>query len=254
MLALIKKYADISFEAPYDSAKSVATIDDLDVTIAIEATDEAGGWVLTRYRRAGLRFCRSRLPLYIPGAKWVSQVITGRRMAGWAGCWLYFTLDEGDSWYTLTVGADHKTRIQPCIDTDEKEPEEFWRELRFLRGATFARHVNRLAWKIVMERGALRFAFHCNDAIAREMLALRDSSRGRRAAALHWVTDHDRKIGEGRKTHVRAHLRGAQEFAWEEWRCALSPGLFDQEALATERIPEMEISQRSRLIAGIFNR
>jgi hypothetical protein len=99
-----------------------------------------------------------------------------------------------------------------------------------------------------MQRGALRFAFHCNDAIAREMLQLRDATRGRRQAALHWVTDHDRRLPDHRKTHVRAHLRGAQIFAWDDWTCTLSAGLFDHEALEAKRIPEMEIGERSRIV------
>ncbi len=250
MLALLGKYADIQFAAPLDSAKRAALLDDLDVSFVSQGTDKydkLDGWVVHRLRYAGFRFCRSHLPVFVPGAKWVSHSVTCTRLGDVFTWWLYFTRDNGETWHTIRQPSDGKYKIEACLESDDPDSDQFWRKLAFLRGATWGRHMSRLAWKIVMQRGSLRFAFHCNDAIAREMLALRDATRGRRTAALHWVADHDRQLPGHRKTHVRAHLRGAQIFTWAEWTCTLSAGLFDHEALAAKRIPEMEITKRSRI-------
>lgn len=67
---------------------------------------------------------------------------------------------------------------------------------------------------------------------AREAFRLRDMPNGgtRRAALRHWVREHWRR-GRGvtatEEHEVRAHLRGATEFAWNGLRCRIRPSVVD---------------------------
>jgi hypothetical protein len=78
---------------------------------------------------------------------------------------------------------------------------------------------------------APRVSIPCKAEEARELFATRDLPPGkeRRAALLHWVQEHYRRKGEEAPVHVRPHLRGATEFAWESMTCAIRPSAFDRD-------------------------
>jgi hypothetical protein len=57
------------------------------------------------------------------------------------------------------------------------------------------------------------------------------AGRERRAAALrHWVSEHSRRVlgpEETVEVDVRAHLRGATRFAWEDFSGVVTPSPYD---------------------------
>lgn len=105
---------------------------------------------------------------------------------------------------------------------------------RFVRFAHSLQFVRRYDWRvnIAIDSGP-SVAFVTDPIGAREVFRLRDIPNGgeRRAALLHWVSEHWRKRrkdpDEERK--VRAHLRGATEFQWNGLRCCIRPSEFDAE-------------------------
>lgn len=95
----------------------------------------------------------------------------------------------------------------------------------------------RYEWSVWLGHGAgPRVRFITDPLGVREIFRLRDlpPGRERRAALRHWVTAHWRaKRSEAAdRAWVRRHLRGAEDFIWQDLRCRVSPPAFDVEQLA----------------------
>jgi hypothetical protein len=73
--------------------------------------------------------------------------------------------------------------------------------------------------------------FNTDSEGAAEVFRLRDVPPGksRRAALTHWVRSHWRKtrVNPDLATQVRAHLRGAQRFVWNDFVCTIRPSRDD---------------------------
>ena len=100
----------------------------------------------------------------------------------------------------------------------------------------------RYYWRVLLGyQGHPRIGFMTDAAGAHATFRLRDIPEGRqrRAALKHWVTEHWRqdRTDPALERQVRAHLRGASEFTWNGFRCALRPSSYDEvrEAAARER-------------------
>lgn len=71
-----------------------------------------------------------------------------------------------------------------------------------------------------------------------EAFRLRDIPDGaaRRAALLHWVSEHWRKKRSGSENDlvkVKQHLRGKRDFSWNGLVCRIRPSAFDEQRLIT---------------------
>lgn len=87
-------------------------------------------------------------------------------------------------------------------------------------------------WRVVIGfEGSPSISFSTDPVGAREVFRLRDIPEGRqrRAALRHWVSEHWRRkrVDPREEAKVRAHLRGATEFAWNGLQCSIQPSAYD---------------------------
>jgi len=96
----------------------------------------------------------------------------------------------------------------------------------------FARRYN---WSVLIGyAGCPRLRFATDAYGARESFRLRDIPEGksRRAALLHWVSEHWRQRRTDAAPHlVQKHLRGAEHFVWNGLRCSVEPAPFELDQL-----------------------
>jgi len=98
-----------------------------------------------------------------------------------------------------------------------------------------------LSWTVTIGTcGKLGLRFFTDPTGARESFRLRDIPNGksRRAAILHWVRAHSRRIHRddpSAMADVMKHLRGQREFVWNDLRVAIHPSVSDAHALDAAR-------------------
>lgn len=105
----------------------------------------------------------------------------------------------------------------------------FDRRMWLLTGGQFTA---RYEWHVLLGfPDAPRIAIPCSAEEARVLFASRDLPDGaeRRAALRHWVEAHYRSRHDGEPIYVRAHLRGATEFTFDDLVCTLVPSAYDQQ-------------------------
>jgi len=96
-------------------------------------------------------------------------------------------------------------------------------------------------WSVLLgEEGIPRARFVTDILGIREAFRLREAPAGksRRAALRHWVREHWRRQNResaADRAWVRAHLRGATEFAWSGLRCRIEPSREDDKKEAARR-------------------
>jgi hypothetical protein len=98
----------------------------------------------------------------------------------------------------------------------------------------------RYMWSVLLGDGTGPRARFITDVVGvRQIFRLRDIPPGRlrRAALLHWVSEHWRKrrnLSSNDRTWVREHLRGSWSYAWNGLRCQIEPSVEDLEWLTAE--------------------
>ena len=91
----------------------------------------------------------------------------------------------------------------------------------------------RYSWRVCLGyEGFPSIAFATDPVGAAEVFRLRDvpEGRSRRAALLHWVSEHWRRkraSDPSATVSVRAHLKGAKRFAWNGLSCEVIPSTYD---------------------------
>lgn len=102
--------------------------------------------------------------------------------------------------------------------------------VRFLLAMAFA---ERYAWKARLLSGKGHLVIHTDQKGAGRFFAARDAYPGeRRAALLHYVRSHKRRMSDDLTVDVRQHLRGSRSFTWNGWQARLDESDYERERLA----------------------
>jgi hypothetical protein len=256
----LEKYSDVNFESYCGMPKD--DLSDVDASLVTNfVDDETGdceeGWIIHRIRRVSFREIRSRTPLFVPGATWILHEAATDMFKMEYTYWLYLTRDRGKTWHCCWMEGYRKghrghARVAPITER-KKGDDRFWCWDTMIRAATRQRLIDDCVWDLRMQRGPVQFRFPCEDAVARELLSLRDLAEGkrRRDAARHWVRAHLRKRADGGVSIVRPHLRGAMEFDWGRWHCSLSEVGFDRRAYDSRVLPTADPLKRQKDVIGL---
>lgn len=132
---------------------------------------------------------------------------------------------NGGRWVSLTING-------PLPVT----PDEM-NDLQFALNIAFNRDYN---WRVYLKwtGDKVGITLPTTPEGARELLRLRDYTPGasRRAALLHWVSKHSRRIRKDTldetRIWVREHLRGETKFAWEDMEGTVHAAPYDLRRLA----------------------
>jgi hypothetical protein len=190
-------------------------------------------WSLGRHRFATLKECRR----FIDGPVYPAPYYILHRCA-------YLARDE--KWVAISNAlaymGKHPNGLERWYDMSYRREAstEHARRIREALAIQFAREVE---WRVqIGYEGCPRISFSTDATGAQEVIALRDvpEGRSRRAALIHWVTEHWRKKRAGGEVKVREHLRGTTKFAWNGLNCVILPARDDLARLQTARRASLE--------------
>ncbi len=157
----------------------------------------------------------------------------------------WITRDDGVSWWSLHADSRNRPKFRP-VRMEDNEGDDEVLGIRRLSVAMAMQNAAELTWRIWLRKGPITIEFHCRDSLARELVSMRDrEERKRRPAALHWVTGHTRSLGDGKRSRVKAHMRGMREFVWGDWQCSIVEAEVDRVAADQGILPEMDLSVRA---------
>jgi hypothetical protein len=99
--------------------------------------------------------------------------------------------------------------------------------VRVLLAMAFA---ERYAWKARLLSGKGHLVIHTDQKGAGRFFAARDAYPGeRRAALLHYVRSHKRRVSDDLTVDVRQHLRGSRSFTWNGWQARIDESDHERE-------------------------
>jgi len=109
---------------------------------------------------------------------------------------------------------------------------------------------SKLQWSCRISIGRVTVVVYCDPTAVRELWKLRDLPAGasRRAALLHWVSDHWRKHRHDPDTegYVRKHLRGQNECAQGDMRIEVIPGLVTAQTIEQAKVERRDMRKDLR--------
>lgn len=194
-----------------------------------EDDPEGSSYTLRRYRRASVKELRGRGRIYSSMVNESAVACISPEDGGYVSARFYtffvngkWVLEErpqvNDSMFcpewvngqSLTLGTKCDSNWDPSIALGLQFNEQY-------------------EWHVDIQRGdSIELSFETDPYGAQEIFRLRDIPDGkkRRAALRNWVTQHWRKTRDA-ETSVRRHLRGAEQFVWNDLRCVVRPSADD---------------------------
>jgi hypothetical protein len=199
-----------------------------------EVKEVSDAWVLQRYVTMGVKGIRGRVPIILPYAlDWSVLGVLDGKVGGWQRLWMSC---DGREWRTIeqqrgVVGYFPKLKAVEAED------------IRRLEAVLALEIASEFFWHIYIERRGLSMKFFTGAPGVRELLHLRDVDGHRRSAVLHWVDEHERKLSSGKTSHVKAHIRGAEEFTWDDWNIRVVPAKHDLDHLPSGVLPPTNLEK-----------
>lgn len=224
---------------------------DISTITKFEDDSEGANYTLRRYRRASVKELRGHGRLY-------SSMVNESAIA----C---IRPEDGGyvsgRFYTFLVNGRWVLEERPSVGDALSDPEWVNPQSSPL-GVRPASHFDpsmalglqfneQYEWHVDIQRGdSIELSFETDPYGAQEIFRLRDIPDGkkRRAALRNWVTQHWRKTRDA-EVSVRQHLRGAEEFIWNDLRCVVRPSADDLRANERYRI-EREAERHGMRRAG----